>query len=266
MEVYLFVEPEYENSPWCISILDGLHYAFNYKKRNITPVVSLNTLDIKEPGSFLVLVGSNPLWIKNALLNEKVKNLHPVILSSQPYRSLPGIYSYVTSDNKGSMNYLLNYFKNNNKSKPALYGVNSNSLPNIARKERFLGNSIFAVTEQDIFYNDGSIDQCFLSFEKQINKYDCVICVNDFAAIHLIKQLERKGIENIPIASYGGTLLSANFYPNLLTVSTCYEEFGKAALSICETLHKNSALQYMSILFQKIYSIVCRYDRSRTIY
>lgn len=247
MEVYLFVEPEYENSPWCNSILQGLRSAFSYKKRSLTPITSLDNLNSAEKGSFLILVGSNHSWIKSALLNEKVKALNPVILSSQSYRSLPGIYSYVTSDNKGSMNYLLSYFKNNNKSKPALYGVNNNSLPNIARKERFLSNSIFETNEEDIFYNNGSIDQCFASFEKQIGKYDCVICVNDYAAIHLIKQLERKSIKNIPIASYGGTLLSANFYPNLLTVSTCYEEFGKAALSICETLHKNSALQYMSI-------------------
>lgn len=247
MEVYLFIEPEYENSPWCNSILQGLRSAFSYKKRSLTPITSLDNLNSAQKGSFLILVGSNHSWIKSVLLNEKVKALNPVILSSQSYHSLPGIYSYVTSDNKGSMNYLLSYFKNNNKSKPALYGVNNNSLPNIARKERFLSNSIFETNEEDIFYNNGSIDQCFASFEKQIGKYDCVICVNDYAAIHLIKQLERKSITNIPIASYGGTLLSANFYPNLLTVSTCYEEFGKAALSICETLHKNSALQYMSI-------------------
>jgi DNA-binding LacI/PurR family transcriptional regulator/DNA-binding CsgD family transcriptional regulator len=247
MEVYLFIEPEYETSPWCNSILQGLRSAFSYKKRSLTPITSLDNLNSAEKGSFLILVGSNPSWIKAALLNKNTKKIHPVILSSQPYRSLPGIYSYVTSDSKGSMNYLLSYFKNNGKNKPALYGVNINSLPNIARKERFLSNSIFETNEEDIFYNNGSVDECFASFEKQVSKYDCVICVNDYAAIHLIKQLERIGKENMLIASYGGSLLSANFYPCLLTVSTCYEEFGKAALSICETLHKNSALQYMSI-------------------
>lgn len=248
MEVYLLIEPEFQNGSWCNSMLKGIHAAFIHKKRSLITVQNLEDIAPKEE-AFLILVGSNPNWVKGCMQHPNITKVHPIILSCLPYYSFPGIYSFVTSDSKSSMDFLLNYFKNCGRTSPALYGVNPFSLSNIAKKERFLANSYYQVDAGDVYENNGSLDECFENFCKNISRYDSVICVNDYVAIHLVKKMEQLGLtaEKLLPVSYGSTLLSAHFYPNLLTVSTCYEDFGKAALSICETLSKNKTIQNMSI-------------------
>lgn len=177
------------------------------------------------------------------------KNFHPIVLSSQNHGSLPYTYSYVSSDNTVSMNCLLTYFKSMKRSSPALYGVNLHSLSNMARRDKFLTNTILPRNENNIYINSGSLEKCFESFEKDINNYDCIICANDYAALHLKTSLNKRGYnpENFLFASYGETNLANMFFSDLITVSTCYSEFGKAALNICDILSKNSALLYLSL-------------------
>ena len=114
-------------------------------------------------------------------------------------------------------------------------------------------------TDADIYYNNGSLKDCFMDFYKNHTNYDCVICANDYAAISLIKNFKALGItpENLLTASYGNTLLSRRF-SEILTISMCYEEYGKAAVSICETLGKNPALLYINIAVK--WKIGCRDD------
>lgn len=249
MKTYLLVEPEFINSSWCKSILDGLYSAFKNRKIKLINISNPEELKKTDEHTFLIVVGSNPNWLKQNLLNPCTNGIHPILLSSQSQRSLPCTYSYVSSDTTVSMKYLLKYFKTLGKTSPALYGVNPNSLSNIARKDKFLLSGIYKVTEDDIYYNNGSLTKCFETFKPNISKYDSVICVNDYAAINLSNLLEneKSHSQNITIATYGETNLLNMFFPDLITVSTCYNEFGKAAVSICDVLSKNPALQCISV-------------------
>lgn len=246
--IQILTEPVFDKSSWGKVIFDSVCSALSKKKIKFEIISRCENFKKADDTHFLILIGSNEGWIKYAVSSANNSGIHPVILSPTKSDSIKGIYSSVTSDIGRSMYYLINHLKKRSKTKPALYGINPASLSDSARKENFLSYANEMADESDIYYNNGSLNNCFLAFNKNHTKYDCVICANDYAAISLIKNLEKRGISlnNLLMISYGNTLLSRGFN-NLMTISMCYEEYGKAAISVCDTLAKNSALLYLNI-------------------
>lgn len=248
MEINIMIEPAFENSSWCNAIFDGLIKALSKKRTQFAIVTEVPTTSKTDNSSFLILISSSEKWLATAISICRDRKIHPIVLGSQPHQHMPGAYSSVTSNIRQSMSYLITYLKKHNKVKPALYGINPASLQDIARKDSFL-SFLGTENEQDVYYNNGSLENCFDEFKDNYSKYDCVICANDYSAISLIKYLEMHNIslQNLLPVSYGGTLLASRYADKLLTISMSYEEYGKAALSICETISKNPALLYLNI-------------------
>lgn len=248
MRIDILTEPAFKESSWCKAILSGLNKTLARKKLAYQAVTDIPSRDPGEQNHFLILIASNEAWLTDAIRRCRDRKIHPVLLSSAPRATMPGVYSTVTSDIRQSMYYLLYYLKKQGRTRPALYGINPSSLPNLARKDHFLAFT-GAENDRDIYYNNGSLKDCFESFLPHMARYDCVISANDYAAISLIKNLEEHGIATdrlLPV-SYGGTRLAARYADRLQTISMCYEEYGKAAVTICETLSKNHALLYMNL-------------------
>lgn len=242
------IEPAFQNSSWCNAILDGLIKALSKKRLNYTIVNEVPKKRETDNPTFLILISSSEGWLTSAISVCRDQKIHPVVLGSQPHKHMPTAYSSVTSNIRQSMSYLITYLKKHKRIKPALYGINPASLQDTARKESFL--SFFETeSEQDIYYNNGSLEKCFNDFKNNYDKYDCVICANDYSAISLIKYFETNNIsfEKLLPVSYGGTLLASRYTDKLITISMSYEEYGKAAISICETLSKNPALLYLNV-------------------
>lgn len=248
VRIDILTEPAFAESSWCKAILSGLSKTLARKKIPYRTVTDIPLRDPTEQDPFLILIASNEAWVATVIRQCRDRKIHPILLSAAPQSPMPGVYSTVTSDMRQSMYYLLHYLMKQGKTKPALYGINPTSLPNLARKEHFLAFT-GAEKEQDIYYNTGSLEECFESFLPHIDRYDCVISANDYAAISLIKNLEKHGItaDRLLPVSYGGTRLATRYADRLQTISMCYDEYGKAAVSICETLSKNHALLYMNL-------------------
>ena len=246
--IQILTEPAFEESSWGKAIFDGLCSAIAKKKLNFQKIPDVKHIKKHSNTHFLILIGSDEKWLEYAIARCNEVKVHPVVLGIVPKSAMNGIYSSVTSDIGQSMYYLINHIKKSGKARPALYGINPASLTDSARKETFLAYAEGLATEKDIHYNNGSLKDCFENFFKNINNYDCVICANDYAAISLIKNLNNNKFppHKLLTLSYGDTLLSRSF-DSLLTVSMCYDEYGKAAISICETLYKNPALLYINI-------------------
>ncbi len=248
MRIDILTEPSFADSSWCKAINSGLIKTLTRKKLSYQTVFDVPDGDLSQADHFLILIASNEAWITEAICKCREQKIHPVLLSAAPRHPMSGIYSTVTSDIRQSMYYLLHYLKKQGRTHPALYGINPSSLPNLTRKDHFLS---FTDKKDDtnVYYNNGSLKECFETFLPHINNYDCVICANDYAAISLLKHLKEIGIDTsslLPV-SYGGTLLANRYADRLQTISMCYEEYGKAAITICETLSKNHALLYMNL-------------------
>lgn len=246
--IQILTEPGYEKSSWGKTTLEGLISALIKKKLEFSNAASISSVKKQEEFQYLIIIGSDEKWLGNVLSYCDKINVHPIILSNVTRTFSSVIYSSVTSDIEKSMYYLIHYLKKRGKTKPALYGINPASVSDLARKENFLTFAHGIATAEDIFYNNGSLEKCFENFFADYKKYDCIICANDYAAISLSRNLKKKQVpeDRFLTVSYGGTLLSKKI-SSLLTVSMCYEEYGKAAIAICETLSKNPALLYLNI-------------------
>lgn len=249
MRLYIMVEPNFKNTSSCGAIYKGLKQALSKKRMKHTLVSSIGEIGYSEEQTFLIIVSTNIAFISNSVAVCDRMNFHPIILTPQLLHSLPGVYSDVTSDIRHSMRYLMSYLKKNGKERPALYGISDKSLPDVARRDRFLEKHILPTSAEDVYYNKTTLDDCFNLFKKKIDRYDSVICPNDYVAIHLVKSLKKINypIKNIKIISHGQLLISARYHREIVSLSVGYENFGKAAITICEQLQNNPDLLYMSL-------------------
>ena len=246
MDLYILSEPLFVQSPWYKTISMGLVSELARKKLSYTDC-SIETLMQGSFGeAFAFLLGTNVNWLNDCISECERLSIHPIVLSTRIDSDICGTCSSVSSNLAHSMNYLLSHLCASGKTRTALYGVNKLSLTNLAQMERFVSNGIISVTCDDIYFNEGSIGDCSDMFIDNINKYDSVISVNDFATVSLMRKLKEIG-RDITIVSYGGTKLAKKYFPELLTVSMGYESFGKAAVSICEAMNQNKTIDSLAV-------------------
>ncbi len=246
MELYILSEPLFMQSPWYRSIYGGLVGELSKRKLTYCNVDSDKPLCNRGGDAFVFVLGTNINWLSECISRCECHNIHPIVLSTQKNDKLCGNYSIVTSNISHSINYLLSYLCSLGKKRTALFGVNKLSLTNLAQMEQFKSNTYLSVSDSDIYFNNGSISDCSDMFMNNISKYDSVISVNDFATISLMRKLSETD-KSLTIVSYGGTKLAEKYFPNLLTVSMGYEDFGKAALSVCDILKNNSDIDSVVI-------------------
>lgn len=249
MHLYLLAEPDFRETPAYLCIQKSLLDAIRWKKYTCHCLQSLSELPQGEAESFLLLTATNLHWITHVVGQCESFGVHPVLLSPQGvHQAVRGIYSEISCDVRHSMRDVLSYLAKKGCRAPAMYGVSPHSLPDLSRSDSFLQECPHAATE-DVYRNTVSLSDCFDRFFARIRHYDCVICANDYVAIQLIRTLRQRGEDpdRLLFVSYGSTLVARQFYPQLRSVSMCYEAFGRAALSVCELLCKNPALLHMSV-------------------
>ena len=63
----------------------------------------------------------------------------------------------------------------------ALYGVNPQSVSDESRMDSYLAALGGEDGRRHVFFNSGSLENCFEQFMARAQQYDAVICANDFA-------------------------------------------------------------------------------------
>ncbi|MDF2926583.1 MAG: hypothetical protein K0R57_5497 [Paenibacillaceae bacterium] len=247
MSVCIVVEPEYEQSIWCMSILDGLYQALRHK-RMLYMEMPIEQIPVsgKEP-SAVIVIGSSPGWLNNAVHVCQMRRQKPVVLSNQPHRSFQGEYSYVCLDMMQSMQYLAGYLRDRKRRSTALYGIHMHSLADRDRLESY--RTWFGADDESVFWNHNSLEACFEQFAAHAHLFDSVICANDFAAISLVKRLEQLEIpsSDLLIISYSGASLTSMYRSKLLLVTMNFKDFGSAAVAVCNAMLKNPAISSMNV-------------------
>ena len=246
MSLYIISESYFQTSVWYRNIYDGLVSELKRKKityRCIDDVVQAS----RDKNSIIFILGTNIAWITETVLKCNEINAHPILLcGTQKNNIIPGTYSSVCADVEGSMKYIISNFKKQGAKKYALYGVNRLSVFNMSQRDTFLNNGITETFEEDIYYNEGSLSNCYNMFLEKSDMYDAIISVNDFATVNLIKNLNEKATSFL-MAGYGGGVLVKDKYPDFFSISPGYNKFSKASISIYEILKSNRDINSVSI-------------------
>ncbi|MCI8454925.1 MAG: substrate-binding domain-containing protein [Lachnospiraceae bacterium] len=245
--LYLLVEDEFKNYPWCHRALRGLNEEVRRKRVGLQEVREIEEIPKEDGKPGVLLLGASEGWISRQVYLAGERSVHAITLMSRKSTPQDSSLSSVVMDVRDSMHLALDYMKSLGCRRLALYGVNPSSASDPWRAEIFrqlIGQ------EGKIFTNHISFRQLFEDFWKELGQFDGVICANDYAAISLIRHLRNEGYETagrLPIISYGNLLLSGKFSPSITSISDNYELYGKAALMIYNMVIKEKMISSVSI-------------------
>lgn len=236
---YLLGEPGYTTSNWYKHIIDGILAEKRTKRFNIIMIDSIKETENRslEVDDAILLVGSNLNWLESIIDACKQRFNKNIIVLGNFERQLKGKnYSIVSSDISADIYNLYAYLVSYDKTKIAMYGINPNSASDIYRKNCFIK---YCGHNNDIYFNNANLQECYKNFILNIEKYDAVICANDYSAISLVRALNNDNIEAPFIVSCGETKLAKTFKPSITNLRTSYKDFGKAAINVYKVLQKD---------------------------
>ena len=252
----ILVEPGYGRSIWCRNLLDGLTRELKQKR---IPFRRLDGLDQLTPGTrYIYLIGSDNTWVRGALAACNGAGVYPILLCNQAYHTFKADYSTICSDVNDSMRQLVELLRGRGCSRIALYGVNPQSVADESRMNAYLAACSALQAEErgsrrDVFYNNGSLENCFEIFARRAGEYDAVICANDFAAVSLVRRIDAQRPElrgKLTISGCADARLTGLYSERILSVCVNFAEYGRAAVMLLENLRKNPYLSHIVMMIR----------------
>lgn len=241
--VSILAEPAFRESVWCKELRNSLENALRNKRIPFCEI--FDTVPADSEGVFLLATGFQ--WIRNTIRLLNDNGIHPILIGNQ-LEQVPGCsYSCVCSDVLGSMKYLLEKIKSENKREIALYGVNTNSISDIGRVDGLFALKDDFFDSMTIFENRGSLQKCYEEFRQRGQNVDAVICANEFAAVSLLRNLQKDKLPVPKILSCSQSQLLGYYSRDILTIDLNYEQYGKAAVFLYEKRKKYSWMSNMSV-------------------
>lgn len=244
--VGILLDSKYSESLWCKSLFDSLTVRLRQKRIPFCEVYD----NIEQKLETVFIIASDRDWTISAITQLNKNGIKPILICNQSDKLSGCIYSCVCSDINASMKNILDTLKTKDKSRIALYGINTDSIPDISRVESLLDWREEYFETMKIFNNNGSLQNCFDEFYSHIDEFDAAICANDFAAVSLVRKLQKNAPEKLKdfyIISCAKNQIS-NYYNNhILSLNMNFEQYGKAAVYIYNALKKHTYLSEMTV-------------------
>ena len=244
--VGILVDSKYAESLWCRSLFESLT---NELKKKRLPYREIDkTFDKDLDTAFLI--ASDRKWTVDAITQLNMAGIKPILICNQAENLSACMYSCVCSDINASMKNLLDTLKAKSKSRIALYGINTDSLPDISRVDSLFNWREDNFKTMRVFNNIGSLKNCFDDFKPHAEDFDAVICANDFAAVSLVRNLKRtypEKLKSLSIISCAQTHISNYYRDYILSLNMNFEQYGKAAVYIYNAAKKHNYISEMTV-------------------
>lgn len=236
--IHIILEEKYRETTWCERIISGIEQQARTKKLKFDFEIN----NFRPYGSdAIIVVGTTPDWIYETVSSLKEKHkLHIILVSNRPYTLS---VSNVCTDLYSAVKDVLNYLRECGRKRIALYGVNPSSTADNIKLSAF-------EQKENVYYNFGDLRECRNKFLVDIDKYDSVICANDYAAVSLINYLKKekpRALKELFIVGFANTHLGKINEPSITSVALNYEEYGRTAVDIYRMLEKNPNLQSVNV-------------------
>ena len=247
-KIRILCEKACAESIWCKQLFSGL--VKELKKRRIG---FEQDGDIsKEDG--VCMIGMSNEWTQSEVARCNERGCVPIVLSTQSGRTVKGEYHLICSDMEGVTKDLKEAFVSAGRKKIALYGAGHTSDLDKDRSDVF---SELVSGSQNIFRNTGNLEYCFRSFLPKAARFDGVVCVNGYAAISLVKKLEKENpqiLKQTVIVSCEEVLRHSKYNQWVSYVDLNLESYGKVGLSVLELTEHNREIGNITI---KMKGTVC---------
>ena len=102
----------------------------------------------------------------------------------------------------------------------------------------------------NIYLNSGNLEACFQTFYPHGDRYDTVLCVNGYAAVSLVRKLEKVNpgiLDRIVVISCEEVLRHSRFNSRILFLDLNPEDYGPAAVQILDLLKNGEHILEVSL-------------------
>lgn len=244
--VGILLDSKYAESLWCKSLYDSLTERLRNKRIPFCAVFDSIDTDLDA----IFIIASDREWTISAITQLNLNGIKPILICNQSEKLSGCIYSCVCSDINASMKNLLDTLKTKDKSRIALYGMNTESIADISRVDSLFNWRGQYFETMQIFNNNGSLENCFNEFLPHIDEFDAAICANDFAAVSLVRKLTQKApqkLKDFYIISCAQTHISSYYRNQILSLNMNFDQYGKAAVYVYNALKKHTYLSELTV-------------------
>lgn len=243
-KIRIICEEAYAESIWCKQLLGG--FLKELKKRRIGYEKYSQVCDFSEDDS-VCIIGMSNVWITKTIGKCNEKSCVPIVLSNQSQRFAEGSYHLICPDIRGVVKGLAESFEDAVRTKIALYGGDRAVDLDRDRTEIF---SRLVQEGNHIYQNAGNLENCFRSFLPKADRYDAVICVNGYAAVSLVKKLEKENpklLEKLVIISCEEVLRHSKYNQWISLVDLKLESYGAAAMAVLDMYAQRSDISTITV-------------------
>ena len=243
-KIKIICEEAYLESIWTKQLLGGL--IKELKKRRVAYEQIISVENISQDDNICV-IGMSSEWTKNIIEKCNACDLVPIVLSNLSKRNVDGQYHLIYADMERVAKNLQEVFETTGRKKIALYGANYSA---DLDKDRTVILSQLIKEASDIYINTGNLETCFRSFYPKSALYDGVLCVNGYAAVSLVKKLEKENselLEKLVIISFEEVLKHSKYNQWISLIELNLESYGVTAIAVMEMAALRSDISLITI-------------------
>ncbi len=258
MKLHVFVDPSFKSNIWCRQYLKAIsdeaalkRYTVNIIDSEHLDKIDCNTLyDSDVSKRLLIYIGATVNAADSLSCFFEENNIHAIFINYHASDTSPELYEHYSNiipDYSNSMKEIVRYLIAAGKDRIALYGINKKSVTDMKKVVEF-ESSLKAIgaafSNEHIYYNKASLDNCYAKFSLEANKYNAVICANDIVALSLQSKLKLDGIvvpNDMYIVSFGNTMLAKLAFPSITTSSFNLSDLGKQAVYLYSYLSRRES-------------------------
>jgi len=239
-------ESNYKKSSWYGEALEGIRTAA--RKRGIP----LLLWDEKDPegvqtdllGENVILLGFSGGWV-GSMAQRFIKSGAKVVLICLDQAGIPDRVHLIELDRARAIREIVGRMAAAGRTKILLFGVDRGSVSDREREEAYLESAEslgLSVGKRDVYPNLGRLEESLEVLKETIEEYNAAVCVNDYAALALIRWLKKRGIrvpENMMVSGCGNMALGEMTAPSLTSVTLDYQEAGRQAVELFYYLERH---------------------------
>lgn len=243
-KIKIICEEAFMESIWTKQLLSGLMKELKKRRMAYEQIFCAEHL---LPEDRVCIIGMTNAWIQNIISKCNKAGLVPLVLSNQSKRNVEGQYHLICADMQSAARKLQEAFDAAGRNRIALYGANYSA---DLDKDRTMIFTQLVKEPSDIYINTGNLETCFRSFQTKAGMYDVVLCVNGYAAISLVKKLEKESsalLEKLVIISCEEVLKHSKYNQWISLVDLKLEDYGATAIAVMEMIALRNDISVVTV-------------------
>lgn len=235
-------EESYLQSSWYEESLGGMIQAA--KRRSLDVVILQDGEDVTAGGESVILLGFSASWIASRAEAYRRRG-NRVMLICMEEEGIPDRIHIVELDRVRAILDVMRRFHGVGRDKVLLYAPDTGSVSDRERMAAFreAGEELrLSLGEADIYPNRGTLDQTYERLRPRLGNYNAALCVNDYAALHLMRRAMADGVgipRDLMVVGCGNMPLGRMSRPTLTTITLDYQEAGRQAVEAMVYLEKH---------------------------